>query len=423
MSALRILQVTCTVVLASLVMSENYDDQLKVTFSDYYNEINEAEQSEVTAPTETPCTSREHTKWDKLFTMLENSQMKENMLLQYSDDIVKVGLESLRAEVLEIIAQNSGTCATDAENSARRTSVHIEEKLLEAVSSLHEAMARHQAQYDVMLQEILKSTGARLDRMEKNCINAQLQSVQTSDEGNEDRGQLQSPQKKVSHCVEATAGQILPAGCDMALFFPMRSTKMQAEMIPDRSMKTRALTLCMWIKPTETLNKTVLFSYGTASNPMELQLLLSGRSALFAVGAEESLVEVHDAVTKGLWVHLCGTWSSEQGMASLWVDGHRAASSPDVAKGHEISDEGFTILGQKYTGEGLAKRFGFQETFNANVGFTGKLTGVNVWDRVLEDGEILEQAQENGSSCGSRGNLVAWGVSQIMERGGVKLIY
>lgn len=32
--------------------------------------------------------------------MLENSQMRENMLLQYADDIIKVEIGSLRGEML-----------------------------------------------------------------------------------------------------------------------------------------------------------------------------------------------------------------------------------------------------------------------------------------------------------------------------------
>ncbi|XP_026782992.3 pentraxin-related protein PTX3 [Pangasianodon hypophthalmus] len=437
MSVMRIVQVVCMVALASVVKPQVYDDAIEVNYADsYYNEISEGEQSEVDAPTDTPaipCTAPEFNKWDKLFTMLENSQMKENMLLQYSDDIVKVGLQSLRAEILEIIAQNSGSCMAAVETSARRAGAHTEEKLLQALEQLHDSAAQQQAQHDAALQQILEATQeqvTQLDKVEKNCIHDRVKSFQTRDLEKEDRGQLQaisaelqSLQEKLDFYTRATAGQILPAGCDMVLFFPMRSPKIHAEVIPQRSMKIRAFTICLWIKPTQMLNKTVLFSYGTVTNPLELQLLLSGRSALFTVGGEAHLVEARGAATEGSWAHLCGTWSSEQGLASLWVDGHRAASSPGVAEGHEIPADGVTILGQEYTGEGLAKRLGFQETFNADEAFTGKLTGVNAWDRVLEEDEISEQAREDGRSCGSRGNLVAWGVSQIVERGGVKLIY
>ncbi|KAI5097925.1 pentraxin-related protein PTX3 [Silurus meridionalis] len=435
MSALRIGHVVCVVILASVVSSQ-YDDEYIKHDPAYYNEIGDEEQSEADAATEAPaapCTSPEFTKWDKLFTMLENSQMKENMLLQYSDDIVKVGLQSLRAEVMEIVAQGSGSCSAAVENSARRAGAHTEEKLLQALERLHSAETQLHVENNDALHQILnaiKMQVTNLDKVQNNCIHDRVKSFQTRDLEKEDRGQmkavsaeLQSLQEKMAFLERASARHTLPAGCDMALFFPMRSTKTYAEITPHRSMKTHAFTVCLWIKPTQMLNKTVLYSYGTPTNPLELQLLLSGRNALFTVRGEAHLVEADGAATEGSWSHLCGTWSSEQGLASLWVDGHRAASSPGVAEGHEIPADGITILGQQYTGEGLAKRWGFQETFNADEAFTGKLTGVNAWDRVLDEDEIAEQAREDGWSCGSRGNLVAWGVSQLVEKGGVKLIY
>lgn len=38
-----------------------------------------------------------------MFSMLENSQMRENMLLQYADEIVKVEMGSLRGEMLRFV--------------------------------------------------------------------------------------------------------------------------------------------------------------------------------------------------------------------------------------------------------------------------------------------------------------------------------
>lgn len=419
------------VVSASVVMPQNYEDSIRFSYDEsYYNVISEGDQSEVDTHTVTPsspCTAPEFSKWDKLFTMLENSQMKENMLLQYSDDIVKLGLQSVRAEMLEIAAQSRASCAAAVENSASRAEAHIEEKLLQALERLHGVSAQHQAQQIEQILEATKEQVTQLDKVEKNCIHDRVKSFQSRHLEKEDRAQAISAElrrlnEKLDLYTRATARQILPAGCDMALFFPMRSPKMHAEVTPQRSMKTRAVTVCLWIKPTEMLNKTALFSYGTATNPLELQLLLSGSSALFTVRGEAHLVEARSAATEGLWAHLCGTWSSQQGLASLWVDGQKAASSPGVAEGHEIPADGVITLGQEYNGEGLAKRFGFQETFNADEAFTGKLSGVNVWDRVLDEDEISEQARLEGRTCGSRGNLVAWGVSQIVERGGVKLI-
>lgn len=39
--------------------------------------------------------------------MLENSQMRENMLLQYADDIIKVEMGSLRGEMLRLVGQRN----------------------------------------------------------------------------------------------------------------------------------------------------------------------------------------------------------------------------------------------------------------------------------------------------------------------------
>lgn len=50
-----------------------------------------------------PCGSPDLSKWDKIFSMLENSQMRENMLLQYADDIIKVEIGSLRGEMLRLV--------------------------------------------------------------------------------------------------------------------------------------------------------------------------------------------------------------------------------------------------------------------------------------------------------------------------------
>lgn len=54
-------------------------------------------------PTSPPCSSPDLTKWDKMFSMLENSQMRENMLLQYADDIIKVEMGSLRNEMIRLV--------------------------------------------------------------------------------------------------------------------------------------------------------------------------------------------------------------------------------------------------------------------------------------------------------------------------------
>lgn len=194
--------------------------------------------------------------------------------------------------------------------------------------------------------------------------------------------------------------------------------------LEQRNVHMSAMTVCLWARPTQVLNKTVLFSYGGAWNPVDVQLVLSRRGALFTVGGEAHLVEAAGAVAERRWTHLCGTWSSEQGLASLWVDGRQVASAPGVAEGNTIPGSGVLQLGK----EGSRQRRGATRvTGNGVVAaaapFTGKITGVNVWDRTLSPEEISQQAKLNGSTCGNLGNVVAWGVTKVTLRGEAKLIY
>lgn len=209
----------------------------------------------------------------------------------------------------------------------------------------------------------------------------------------------------------------------------MRSRRIYTSVIPDISLSTSSFTVCMWMKPTTLSNKTVLFSYGNRRNPYEIQLLLSQTSALFTIGGEAHLVEAKSVVQPGQWSHLCGAWSSEQGLASLWADGKKVAFTPGVAEGHILPDGGSLQLGQERNGccpvstssrSGVA---GFEDGFDPKLAFAGKMTGVNMWDKVLPEEEISQMALREGQGCEQRGNMVAWGVTEMVPHGGVQFIY
>lgn len=68
----------------------------------------------------TPCDcSREHSEWDKLFIMLENSQMREGMLLQATDDVLRGELQRLRAELGRLAGSVARPCAAGGPADAR----------------------------------------------------------------------------------------------------------------------------------------------------------------------------------------------------------------------------------------------------------------------------------------------------------------
>lgn len=218
----------------------------------------------------------------------------------------------------------------------------------------------------------------------------------------------------------------------MALLFPMRSRRIYTSVIPDVPLSLSSFTVCLWVKPVAVSNKTVLFSYGNRRNPYEIQLLLGQTSALFTIGGEAHLVEAKGVVDpRGTseWIHLCGAWSSVQGLASLWADGKKVASTPGVAEGHILPDGGSLQLGQEKNGccplspsSGSAVP-GFDGGFDPKLAFAGKMTGVNMWDRVLSEEEISQLALQEGQGCEQRGNVVAWGVTEMVPHGGAQFIY
>lgn len=202
-------------------------------------------------------------------------------------------------------------------------------------------------------------------------------------------------------------------GCEMALLFPTRSPKMYTIVIPEASLSLSTFTVCMWVKPTAVFNKTVLFSYGNRHSPYEIQLLLSQTSALFTVGGEAHLVEARGVVKPGQWIHLCGAWSSEQGLATLWADGKKVVSTPGVAEGHVLPYDGMLLLGQE-------EMFSLDGVYDSQLAFAGKMTGVNVWDRVLSEEEISMLALQEGKGCQQHGSRVAWGVTEMVPHGGAQ---
>lgn len=199
----------------------------------------------------------------------------------------------------------------------------------------------------------------------------------------------------------------------MAILFPMRSKHVFAEVTPSMSFSLRSFTICLWAKVTHALNRTVLFSYGTKTNPQELQLVMAKRSLLLTVGGETHLVEAEGIVTDGQWGHVCAAWSSEQGLASLWMNGAKVAGVPGIAEGHVLPGDGIILLGQELSRTGSYR--------DSSVAFAVKMTGVNVWDRVLEAERIKGYANPDGS-CYSRGNVIGWGVSEIIPHGGVQYV-
>lgn len=466
----NVLQALC-LVLGCVSSTWSYEEEIEVNYADtYYNEISDGQTQEPTPTPTAPCTSSDLTKWDKLFSMLENSQMRENMLLQYADDIIKVEMGSLRGELLRFVAQYGGTCGVAVENAGRRASLLMETRLRETVErlTLREDLnagnpTGNSGHQGALLQQLLSAARmqtSRLAKLESGCLGRavvglppahgtpletkgglnpaagghQEQEV-TSEEGAGvlERAltamvtELKQTRAELKLVLRENRRRFLPAGCETALLFPMRSNRIYTSVTPDLPLSLSSFTVCLWAKPSSLSNRTVLFSYGTQQNPYQIQLLLSRTSALFTVAGEAHLVQAR-GVLQGAgapgWVHLCGAWSSERGLASLWADGRMAASTPGVAEGQVLLAGGSLTLGQeRRAGGGLRSVVpGFENHFDAKTAFAGKMTGVNMWDRVLTEEEIFQQALQEGEGCQQRGNVVTWGATEMVPQGGALFI-
>ncbi|KAM9189737.1 pentraxin-related protein PTX3 [Dugong dugon] len=332
----------------AVVSAENSDDYDLM----YVNLDNEIDNGIHSTEEPTPCNCRQdHNYWDKLFTMLENSQMREGMLLQAMDDVLGGELQRLRAE----LGRLAGSLARPSAPAAP-----AEAGLARALDELRQTRAA-------------------------------LREVQ-----------------------DWAARHRLPAGCETAILFPMRSKKIFGSVHPVTSMKLESFSACLWVKATDVFNKTILFSYGTKRNPYEIQLYLSYQSTVLVVGGEENKLVADTVISVGRWTHLCGTWASETGRMSLWVNGELAATAVKMVSGHVVPEGGILQIGQEKNG--CCVGGGFDET----LAFSGRLTGFNIWGHVLSHEEIRETG--GAESCHIRGNVVGWGVTEIQPHGGAQYV-
>ncbi|NXJ14281.1 PTX3 protein, partial [Odontophorus gujanensis] len=351
----------------------------------YVNLDNEIEGPVLGAEESASCDcQREHTEWDKLFIMLENSQMKENMMLQALEDGLKADVQALRAELSQLAAGLTSTFSSAMQQVTSHALAQLEQALQRNRDQPEDAEQLCESQRGKVLEQVLllsHNVSARLGRLESSWEARRTPTISC---------------------------------CETAILFPMRSRKIFGSVHPTAEMILSSFTICVWVKATEALNKTIIVSYGTKLNPYEIQLYLSQQSAVLAVGSAQHKLAARNVVAPGKWIHLCGTWSSDNGTASLWVDGELVAAAVGIADAHIVPDGGILQIGQEKNG--CCVGGGFDEA----LAFSGKLTGLNLWDRVLSTEEIAAQGGED--ACSSRGNVVGWGVTEVLPYGGAQYV-
>nr|DBA26117.1 TPA: hypothetical protein GDO54_010415 [Pyxicephalus adspersus] len=356
------------------------------------------------------CKLKEFTRWDKMLTMLENSHMRQNMLLQYFEEI-KVELQTVKEDLWQLGANTSGSCSDCLKNIKSDLS-----NLLESKCQPDNTLNNNVDKSVALNQDIVDSL-QRIENLLKEKEEAEQNQPECTDKGERDPvftqkfdlliEQFQKTQEWINQ-------RQLPSGCDAAILFPMRSPKIYASVHP-AEMSLQAFTFCVWTKVTEALEKTIVFSYGTKRNPYEIQLYLNRDTPVLVVGGDKNKVSANNTLQLGEWSHLCGTWNSEDGKTALWINGENKIVTYELAQGHAIPDRGIFQLGQEKNG--CCVGGGFDES----IAFSGKITGFNLWDSVLSEEDIVNTAGELG--CNIRGNVIGWGTTEIQPHGGAQYIH
>nr|XP_056706173.1 pentraxin-related protein PTX3 [Euleptes europaea] len=408
--------------------SQNEDDYNDVFYLDFDNVI-EIPPTEETVSCD--C-QREHTEWDKLFIMLENSQMRESMLLHSLDEILKVELQKLRGEMLQFVENISSLCIASTEQATSQISNQVDRMLARKNEEAEDLSGMlHESEQGKVLQEILqlsRNVSNRLSNLERawqRKTELDIQQRGLTEKDYMTRGdnfilnslwqKLQETKAELKESHKKKTQRLLPIGCETALLFPMRSKKIFASVHPTVGMMLSSFTACMWVKVTEMLDKTIVFSYGTKINPYEIQLYLSYDSAVLAVSSDLNKIAAQNVISSGQWTHFCGIWNSVNGNASLWANGKLVKASSDIAKEHIIPDGGILQIGQEKNGCCVGGGF------NESLAFSGKITGFNIWNRVLSEKEISRQSEEE--TCNIRGDVVGWGVTEILPHGGAQYVF
>ncbi|XP_062296828.1 uncharacterized protein LOC134001277 [Scomber scombrus] len=170
MSVFKIWRVLCVLsyVGASLCVNPveyegNYSD-------DCENEICQ-DQQEGESPT-TPCQAADLSRWDKLFIALEDSHMRQNMLLESLEQCCG-GMGSLRTQMDKLVRGTCQQCLPSMELACQRQTEQASVRLQQGLVEFRGEAAERERRLNSTLQMLLhnnQEVNARLKRLEEGSV-------------------------------------------------------------------------------------------------------------------------------------------------------------------------------------------------------------------------------------------------------------
>ncbi|KAJ3599129.1 hypothetical protein NHX12_033092, partial [Muraenolepis orangiensis] len=160
-----------------------------------------------------------------------------------------------------------------------------------------------------------------------------------------------------------------------------------------------SVTVCVYLRfPLACSDSSTVFSYSVKTSVNELQIQASlnpgqpVKLALLVHGAREPF---HDAFSHdGAWHSLCVSWSQNGGRWAMFADGLQVGVGVGLHGDGVIGGDGDFIIGQD------------QDTTAGFESFSGSITQLYVWERVLSAAEI--HAMETRCSPVPEGLMFRW---------------
>lgn len=147
---------------------------------------------------------------------------------------------------------------------------------------------------------------------------------------------------------------------------------------------------------------STIFSYSIQSCINEFQLranLIQGKRVQLALLVHGSYGPYQEAFDHDDgWHSVCVSWSQNGGRWALYANGSKVSSGSGLHSSESIGKDGFFILGQEQDTLG--------GSFKKEESFSGSITELHIWDRVLNSSEI--SAMENECSPVSSGLVFKW---------------
>ncbi|XP_019615365.1 PREDICTED: uncharacterized protein LOC109463095 [Branchiostoma belcheri] len=186
-----------------------------------------------------------------------------------------------------------------------------------------------------------------------------------------------------------------------------RSTNNYVRLMTPLSQDLRSFTLCLHMRTDmSSSSDAALVSYAVTQQANELLVFNKGGRGfkLYIQGQEVVLGPL--PVWDGARHALCVTWRSSDGSWQVFADGVLKNSGSRFRSGGRVRSGGTLILAQEQdrVGGGFAR----------NQAFSGELSQVNLWDRVLSPAEV---GADWSAFCNHHGNVIDWATANIQVVG------